>query len=594
MLRCRLQIFFLMIASCFFKYAIAQNEIIPLPLNQLNRDSLSKIIEQKEKQKDYRGLGEIYGGIYNYFLYTSFRDSAMMYAGKAEENTLRAGDSAKYYFTQLQVAQFNTGIDSLLALAYYNKALAYYVRTKNYTLQCNALGGLSWMYGLYKDTIKLLNYLEQAEKILKITKDTFNMVGANDKRIHILMNRNKIDSTISLLYKNLQLIEHATKIGNSESQRIFWKGWQLNLLADCYYRKRNYEKAINILKQARQYDTVTSYFDAQNSFRYHLLINSFVQADKKDSAIKYTDTFFSEVLKEFNSISPQKISKLTAKYEAEKKQRRIDELQLQNHLQQLKVSTQRKLNIAFIIVLALALITVYFIIKNIQHKKRMQLKFEMQKAELAKNEAVETERYRISSELHDDIGSGLSTIRLLSEMMKEGAGESNMQLQLGKISESSKELVQNMNEIVWALNINNDTLQSLLAYIRQYAVKTLDNVGVDCVIKMPDEVPSVSIAGNERRNIFLMVKECVHNIIKHSKGSNVNIEISLNENLCIKIHDNGIGFSNMENDVHHFGLTNLKQRAKELNGCIEWQQNSGTTVQIQIPLSSVSHKSVMC
>ena len=109
---------------------------------------------------------------------------------------------------------------------------------------------------------------------------------------------------------------------------------------------------------------------------------------------------------------------------------------------------------------------------------------------------------------------------------------------------------------------------------------------------MPENIPSISIAGNDRRNIFLMVKECINNIIKHSKASQVNIEISLNKNLCIQIHDNGIGFSNAENDVHHFGLNNLKQRAKELNGYIEWQQNSGTTVRMQIPLNYVSHKSV--
>ena len=571
----------------------AQKELTPLPLDVINRDSLNKVIEQKEREKNYKTLGIIYGGIYNYFLYTSFRDSAMMYAAKAEENTLKAGDSARYYFTQLQLAQFNAGIDSLLALAYYNKVFPYYLRTKNYSLQCLVLGGLSYMYGLYKDTVKSLKYLEQAEEILKITKDTFNMIGANDKRAHILMGRNKLDSAINLLNKNLRLIDKATSIGNSESQRFFLKGWALNLLADCYYRKKNYEQAIKLLEQARQYDTVTTYFDAQNSFRYRLLVNSFIQAGKKDSAIKYMDGFFDETIKEFGAISPEKISELTEKYEAEKKQRQIDQLQLQNHLQQLTASTQRKLNIAFIIVLALALITVYFIIKNIQHKKSLQLNAERQKAELAKREAVETERYRISSELHDDLGSGLSTIRLLSEMMKQGSGGNNMLLQLGKISDSSKELVQKMNEIVWALNINNDNLQSLMAYVRQYVVKTLDDVGIDCIVSMPDNVPAVSIAGTERRNIFLMVKECVHNIIKHSKASHVNIEINFNENLYIKINDNGIGFRDEKISAHHFGLNNLKQRAKELNGSIEWLQNNGTIVQMQIPLNSVSHKSVI-
>jgi signal transduction histidine kinase len=150
-----------------------------------------------------------------------------------------------------------------------------------------------------------------------------------------------------------------------------------------------------------------------------------------------------------------------------------------------------------------------------------------------------------------------------------------------------------MNEIVWALNINNDNLQSLLAYIRQYAVKTLDDVGIGSTVSIAEDIPNLFIAGNERRTTFLMVKESIHNVIKHSKASHVFIEIILKENISIRICDNGIGFMPSENNVHHFGIDSLKQRAKALKGSIEWQQNNGTTVHIQIPLSSLSHKSVI-
>jgi signal transduction histidine kinase len=214
----------------------------------------------------------------------------------------------------------------------------------------------------------------------------------------------------------------------------------------------------------------------------------------------------------------------------------------------------------------------------------------LQTNELEKQKAIELERLRISSELHDDLGGGLSSISLISEMTKTAPGN-EISKQLNKISEASKDLVQKMNEIVWALNINNDNLQSLLAYIRQYAVKCLDDVNINCNVNMPENVSAVFIAGSERRNIFLMVKECINNVVKHSKATQVEIKIILSEKLCIKINDNGIGFSYNENDVHHFGLKNLKQRAKELNGKIEWLQDSGTYVQIQIPLKNLSHKS---
>jgi signal transduction histidine kinase len=215
----------------------------------------------------------------------------------------------------------------------------------------------------------------------------------------------------------------------------------------------------------------------------------------------------------------------------------------------------------------------------------------LQTNELENQKAIELERLRISSELHDDLGGGLSSISLISEMMKNARGN-EISKQLNKISESSKDLVQKMNEIVWALNNNNDSLQSLLAYIRQYAVKTLDDVNIECCISVPGNIPDISIGGNGRRNIFLMVKECTNNIIKHSKATRVNIEISLTENICIKINDNGVGFNCTQNEVHRFGLKNLKQRAKELNGNIEWLQKDGTHIHIQIPLKNLSYKSV--
>jgi signal transduction histidine kinase len=242
---------------------------------------------------------------------------------------------------------------------------------------------------------------------------------------------------------------------------------------------------------------------------------------------------------------------------------------------------------AYIIYASVITAIIYISIKIMISRKLQQ-----QKLQLEKQQAIQSERLRISSELHDDLGSGLSSIRLISEMMKDTFGDNTIRSQLHKISDSSKELLQKMNEIVWALNINNDNLQSLLAYIRQYAVKTLDDIGINCNVTISENIPAVTILGNERRMIFLMVKECIHNIIKHSGASQAVIEITLQRNISLKIADNGIGFAPGENGVHHFGIINLKQRAEALKGSIQWLQKNGTTVYIQIPLSSISHKSV--
>jgi signal transduction histidine kinase len=214
----------------------------------------------------------------------------------------------------------------------------------------------------------------------------------------------------------------------------------------------------------------------------------------------------------------------------------------------------------------------------------------LQMRELEKQKAIELERLRISSELHDDLGGGLSTIRLLSEMMKEKPGNENVDKQLNTISDSSKELVQKMNEIVWALNTQNDTLANLLAYTRHYIAETLNKVNIACKIFVPDEVCNINFTGDKRRIVFLLVKECINNIIKHSCATEAEILFEVSNAVCISIHDNGKGFCTDDIKANSFGISSLKKRAAALQGTIEWKNHNGTTVDIFIPLQNISTK----
>lgn len=209
-------------------------------------------------------------------------------------------------------------------------------------------------------------------------------------------------------------------------------------------------------------------------------------------------------------------------------------------------------------------------------------KLEKQRVILEKKQAIQLERLRISSELHDDVGGELSTIRLLSEM---NVSNTNSQQQLSKISSSSGELVKKMNEIVWALNMNNDTLQSLLAYIRSYAVKYLDDVGIDCHFEQPEIIPDFAVDGNSRRNIFLLLKEALNNVVKHAQANEVTICVAILDDLQITIHDNGKGISldGTENGSGN-GFYNMQRRIKELKGCLELKNQRGTTLIFRLPV----------
>ncbi len=191
-------------------------------------------------------------------------------------------------------------------------------------------------------------------------------------------------------------------------------------------------------------------------------------------------------------------------------------------------------------------------------------------------------REKISQDLHDDIGGELSAIRLLSEMKTPG---NDPQEQLKKIAAYSGGMVQKLNEIVWALNFNNDTLQSLLAYMRRYSVNYLDDLGISCFVRQPADIPDVEVDGPTRRHIFLLIKEALNNVVKHSGATKVYITVTINEVLSISIGDNGKGISpGIINKVNGNGLNNMNRRVAELKGSMEIKNHDGTTLSFSLPV----------
>src|SRR6185503_17781562 len=123
-------------------------------------------------------------------------------------------------------------------------------------------------------------------------------------------------------------------------------------------------------------------------------------------------------------------------------------------------------------------------------------KLEKQKMASEKQQAVEKERTRIATDIHDDLGSGLSRIRYLGEMVKlKSSQQQNILPDIEKISVFSDEMVDKMNEIVWALNEKNDSLEAIISYIRSFAVEYLSNNDVECSVTLPDTVPDQMIKG---------------------------------------------------------------------------------------------------
>jgi len=220
-----------------------------------------------------------------------------------------------------------------------------------------------------------------------------------------------------------------------------------------------------------------------------------------------------------------------------------------------------------------------------QTKERERLKMENERKELEKQVAVmhahQEERERISADIHDELGSGMTTIRLMSEIAKNKMKE-NVPVEIEKISNSANEVLNKMNAIIWSMNSSNDTLDSLISYIRAYAIEFFDNTSIDCKVSMPETIPYKELSGDKRRNVFLCVKETLNNTLKHSRASRVNINISTNGELKINITDNGIGIDPEKIRRFGNGLKNIERRMKSIGGTYHIAGTNGTETKLEL------------
>jgi len=213
-------------------------------------------------------------------------------------------------------------------------------------------------------------------------------------------------------------------------------------------------------------------------------------------------------------------------------------------------------------------------------------KLEKQKALLEKKQAVEKERTRIATDMHDDLGAGLSRIKFLSETIGiKKQLQQSIDEDIVSIREYSHEMIDKMGEIVWALNEKNDSLSDLLSYTRSYAVEYLSQNGIKCAVSLPDSQSSAFISGEFRRNIYLTVKEALHNVVKHAQATSVDIHIRTGPALDIFIQDNGTGFDEKNVRPLGNGLANMKKRIKEIGGRFDILNSEGTLIRISVPLT---------
>jgi len=203
-------------------------------------------------------------------------------------------------------------------------------------------------------------------------------------------------------------------------------------------------------------------------------------------------------------------------------------------------------------------------------------------------EALEKERARIARDLHDQLGANLTQVALLGEMAeadKDSPAEIESHAQ--QISQTARETTRSLDEIVWAVNPANDTLDGLVNYAGKYAQEYLALAGLRCRADLPAQLPAISIPPEVRHNVFLAFKEAVNNVVKHAQAAEAQIRLRLEpENFIFEIEDNGRGIGNQTAPQNRNGLRNMKKRMEDIHGefSIAPGANGGTIVRLTVPV----------
>jgi signal transduction histidine kinase len=215
-------------------------------------------------------------------------------------------------------------------------------------------------------------------------------------------------------------------------------------------------------------------------------------------------------------------------------------------------------------------------------------------ARLQQQHAVEKERTRIARDMHDDVGAKLTRVRFLCEIIKRGTVvDPAAEKDLDRLSLTAQDALKGFDEIVWAVNPKNDTLDNLINYLIRHTQEFFESTSIQCQLDIPSEFPALPLSTEVRHNLFLAYKEALNNVARHSGATIIKITIALHDQLLtLQIQDNGNGFlrssSPPKSTRTGSGLDNMRERLQSLGGTfrIASQPGEGVTVNLEVPMKS--------
>lgn len=455
------------------------------------------------------------------------------------------------------------------ATNYFKKALYFYEQAKNSQDIVLVLNNMGVVYSSAKKYDSALLFLNRALLLTKKNKSTefeavilqsigevflatqeyskaesyfINSIVLNenfDKRIQAINYLN-----LALMYKMTNLTEKAIQ-NAKQSLQVAREAADLTqiekaslVLHDLFLLQHDYQKALQYLKE------------------YTIAHDSIYSIEK-------------------NAI----LQRLTTNFEMREKESQIKILQQESSLQQIGMQLQKdNLKRQQVILIGLIVVLVLLTILLTWYRMINRIKRELE---------IERIRNSISKDLHDDIGSTLSSIRIISKMGAHNAATESVGRSFSLIENNSSKILSTMADIVWSINPNNDTMERIVLYMREFAAEILEPQNINYNFTIEGKLNRLKVGVTVRKNVFLIFKEAINNAMKYSGCSDITIKISVHANvLTLEIHDNGTGFDLQKVKLGN-GLNNMKERAELLNGRLEIRSevSKGTNILVSVPIT---------
>jgi two-component system sensor histidine kinase UhpB len=312
----------------------------------------------------------------------------------------------------------------------------------------------------------------------------------------------------------------------------------------------------------------------RQAIEYSRLSEYYAQKKQYDKAFTYLKMHMELTDSVQGTLVLLQLKEMEEKYNNDKKEKEIELLKKDQELQKLELSRQQA-NTSIIVVALISVVLISILLINwyrvIGRSKRM----------------IEMERMRntIARDLHDDIGSTLSSINIMSQLALQENGNAGTHLK--KIANHSAGMMEKMSDIVWSINPRNDSLKQVVIKMKEFAAEILEPKNIDYVFNIEDNILTLKLDVEKRKNIFLIFKEAVNNAAKYSEGNKLFISLLMQQDtLHLSVKDNGKGFEPTL-ATHGNGLKNMEDRAHSMNGKMiqASQPGTGTVIQLEVPLT---------